>query len=132
MLQSSVLAFFLLYINDIQELSDKLRFYFFADDTNILFAEKHLKLLELSVNQELNKVYHWLTANKLTLSMKKSNFVIFCPAQRKLTYQPKIVIFDNKQNKKVALEHKDYVKYLGILTDKNLSGKHHIGHLIIR
>ena len=103
----------MLYINDIQESSDKLGFYVFADDTNILFTDKNLKSLELSVNHELNKVYNWLTANKLTLNIKKSNFVLFCPAQRKPTYQPKIVIFDNKQNKKVALEHKDYVKYLG-------------------
>ena len=85
--------------------------------------------MELYVNQELNKVYDWLTANKLTLNIKKSNFIIFCFAQRKLTYQPNIVIFDNKQNK-MALEHKDYVKYL--LIDKNLSLKHHIDHIIIK
>ena len=42
------------------------------------------------------------------------------------------MIFDNEQNKKVALEHKDYVKYLGILIDKNLSWKHHIDHIIIK
>ena len=82
--QGSVLqahCFFLLYINDIQESSDKLNFYLFADDTNILFADKNLKSLELYINQELNKVYDWLTANKLTLNIKKSNFIIFCPAQ---------------------------------------------------
>ena len=50
---------------------------------------------------------NWLTANKLTLNIKKSNFVIFSPAQRKFTYQPKIMIFDNEQNKNVALECKD-------------------------
>ena len=100
-----------------QESSDKLSFYLFADDTNILFADKNLKSLELSVNQELNKVYEWLAANKFTLNIKKSYFVIFCPAQRKLSYQPKIVIFDFKQNK-LALEHKDYAKYFGILIDK--------------
>ena len=123
---------FLLYINDIQESSDKFSFYLFADDTNILYSDKNLKSLELSVNQELNNVYDWLTANKLTLNTKKSNFVIFCPPQRKLTYQPRIVIFDSNQNKKVALEHKDYVKHLGILIDKNLSWKHHIGHIVIK
>ena len=88
--------------------------------------------MEVCVNQKLNKVYDWLTANKLTLNIKKSNFITFCPAQRKLSYQPKIVIFDNKQNKKVAPEHKDYVKYLRILIDKNLSWKHHIDHIIIK
>ena len=32
----------------------------------------------------------------------------------------------------MALEHKDYVKYLEILNDKNLSWKHHIDHIIIK
>ena len=123
---------FLLYMNDIQESSDKLSFYLFADDTNILFANKNLTSFEFDVNHKVNKVYDWLIANKLTLNIKKSNFVILCPAQRKLSYQPKIVIFDNKQNKKVAPEHKDYVKYLRIIIDKNLSWKHHIDHIIIK
>ena len=57
---------------------------------------------------------------------------MFCPAQRKLSYQPKIVIFDKKQNKKVALKHRGYVIYLGILIDKSLSWKHNIDHIIIK
>ena len=132
--QGSVLGplLFLLYMNDIQESSDKLSFYLFANDTNILFANKNLKSFEFDVNHKLNKVYDWLIANKLTFNIKKSNFVILCPAQRKLSYQPKIVIFDNKQNKKVVPEHKDYVKYLRILIDKNLSWKHHTDHIIIK
>ena len=60
---SRPIAFFVIqYIYDIQESSDKLRFYLFADDTNIFFADKNLKSLELSVNQELNKVYDWLVS----------------------------------------------------------------------
>ena len=60
--QGSVLGplLFLLYINDIQESSDKFSFYLFADDANILYSDKNLKSLELSVNQELNNVYDWL------------------------------------------------------------------------
>jgi hypothetical protein len=59
--------------------SDKLNFYLFADDTNLLYAGKSLKSLESVVNSELIKVYIWLTANKLTLNVKKSNYVIFRP-----------------------------------------------------
>ena len=77
--QGSVLGplLFLLYINDIQESSDKFSFYLFADDTNILYSDKNLKSLEFSVNQELNNVYDWLTANKLTWNIKKNHLLYF-------------------------------------------------------
>ena len=41
-------------------------------------------------------------------------------------------IFDNEQNTSVALECKEFVKYLGILIDNNLSWKHHIDHILIK
>ena len=47
---------FLLYINDIHRSSAKLAFYLFADDTNLLYADKNLRTLELVVNSELHKV----------------------------------------------------------------------------
>ena len=126
--QGSVLGplLFLLYVNDMHKCSDKLKFYLFADDTNILYADKNMKALESTVNIELRHLYDWLTASKLTLNIKKSNFVIFHSYQKRLAYQPKIRIFDNERNKYVNLECKDYIKYLGILIDKNLSWKHHI------
>ena len=36
---------FLIYINDTQECSEKLQFFLFADDTNILYADNNLKSL---------------------------------------------------------------------------------------
>jgi len=47
---------FLLYISNIQISSGKFKFYPFAGDTNILYANKNLKSLELIVNQELRKL----------------------------------------------------------------------------
>ena len=72
--QGSVLGplLFLLYVNDIHQCSTKLKFYLFADDTNILFAEKNLKVIETVVNTELCKLYDWLKSNKLPLNISKS------------------------------------------------------------
>ena len=46
---------FLVYINDISNSSDQLKFYLFADDTNLLYADKNLRVLENKVNAELSK-----------------------------------------------------------------------------
>ena len=102
---------FLLYVNDIHRSSDKLAFSLFADDTNALYADKNLRTLELVVNFGLHKVYESLTANKLTLNVKKSNFIIFYPHQ----------IIDNDSKALLPLEQKSYVKYLVVSIDSNLS-----------
>ena len=65
--QGSVLGalLFLIYVNDIYTCSDKLRFYLFVDDTNLLYADNNLQSLEALVNNELKNVCDWLNANKL-------------------------------------------------------------------
>ena len=94
--QGSVLGplLLLIYINDIDACSKLLDFYLFADDTNLLYANKSLRVLERIVNDELKKVASWLLANKLTLNIKKSNYVIFHTHQKKLDYNVKITMFD--------------------------------------
>ena len=41
---------FLIYINVISNSSGKLKFYSFADDTNLLYADKNLKSIESTAN----------------------------------------------------------------------------------
>ena len=73
-----------------------------------------------TVNSELKKLYLWLASNKLALNTKKTHFVIFHPYQKSVDYLPQLKIFDTDTNQYVSLEMKNYVKYLGILIDKNL------------
>ena len=112
------------YINDITNYLDKFKF--------ILYSNKNLKSLELEVNVELNKLCEWLTANKLTLNAKKSNYVIFPNYSKKLTFQPTLNIFDNDKMSFSPLEYIEYVKYLGILVDKNLNWKTHINLIALK
>jgi hypothetical protein len=60
--QESVLGplLFLIYVNDIYNSSNKLQFYLFSDDTNLIYADKDLKILESILNAELLKVCNWL------------------------------------------------------------------------
>ena len=126
--QGSVLGplLFLLYINDIYKSSSLFSFYLFADDTGIILSNNNLKELECLVNRELGNVSEWLKANKLSLNIKKLNFVIFRPRQKNMPFTPRIRILDSVTNTYANLEMKDYVKYLGLMIDSNLSWKYHI------
>ena len=85
------------------------------------------------VNNEPVRVSDWLNANKLTLNAKKSNFVIFCPHQRKMDHSVNIpIIVDNSNNILTSLECKDHVNYLGVLLDSHLSWKYHIDNVALK
>ena len=122
--QGSVLGplLFLLYINDISESSKILKFFLFADDTTVHYSDKTSSDTENLLNNELSKVSDWLAANKLSLNVKKSNFLHFHHGKFK---KPTI----NLKINGVDVEEKEVTKYLGVFIDNKLTWRSHIEHV---
>ena len=120
--QGSVLGplLFLLYINDLPNVSTKMKFFLFVDDTNIYFEADDMLKVEKVVNNELKKLYLWLNVNRLSLNVSKTNYIIFHPYNKPLKKHITI-----KMNKKAIIE-KYHIKYLGVIIDSHLNWKQHI------
>ena len=70
---------FLLYINDISSVSNVFSSVLFADDTTLLYSSNNLQELSATVNNAFSNIMQWLNANKLSLNIEKTNFMIFRP-----------------------------------------------------
>lgn len=57
------------------------------------------------------------------------DLIKFHSYQKKLSYKPVIEMFNNDLNRYMELNCEDYMRYLGVLMEKNLSWKHHVEHV---
>ena len=95
----------------------------FADDTACFLDDNNIQSLQRLVNFELNNISNWLKANKLSINIKKTKFILFHPKSVKLKNDFKI-LYDN-----IELERVPYIKYLGIYIDEHLKWNYHL-HLL--
>uniref|UniRef100_A0A3P9M519 Reverse transcriptase domain-containing protein n=1 Tax=Oryzias latipes TaxID=8090 RepID=A0A3P9M519_ORYLA len=77
--QGSVLGpiLFILYINDLFQVSNKLRLVLFADDTNLFCDGDDLQQLIEIVKKEMEKLKLWFDVNKLSLNLSKTKMMLF-------------------------------------------------------
>ena len=77
--QGSILGplLFLLYMNDLSNISNKLFFSLFADDTTITFSDSSLKICLITAQTELFHVFEWFVANKLIINFNKTYYILF-------------------------------------------------------
>ena len=83
--QGSILGplLFLVYINDMHRAVKHSTLYHFADDTNLIYSNKNAKTMKKHVNEDLKLIFQWLCANRLSLNVDKTEFIIF-KSSRKL------------------------------------------------
>ena len=120
--QGSILGplFFIFYINDLPKASKLTEHLLFADDTSVFFSHSNPNSLETVLNNELQNIDVWLRCNKLSINIKKTNYVIFRPSQKKFNHSFSLFIGGR------SLIQSNVTKFLGVYIDELLTWKYHI------
>ena len=121
--QGSVLGpkLFILYINDICNVSKFLSLIIFADDTNLFCTGDNISEITSLLNRELELFVRWFALNKLSLNVNKTNFIVF--TNKKICNDPSIYLNGN------LISRVTNTKFLGIFIDEKLNWKDQINHV---
>ena len=72
---------FIMYINDICNVSKVFKFILFADDTNLLCCHSDLNELVRMTNAGLDQIHVWFSVNRLSLNVTKTNYMFLGESQ---------------------------------------------------
>ena len=113
---------FSLYINDMHRASDKFKFIHFADDTTIYMTDRNLQRLTETACEELSKIDEWLKANRLSLNVDKTHYMMMTHK----TYDPTTL---NIKIRNQLINHVTTTKFLGVTIDNKLNYNTHVSSL---
>ena len=112
---------FLIYINDLPSVCKSAVSIMLADDTKIFLSDSNLITLETLVNKQLSHLATWLKANKLSLNVKKTHYMVF--SNKRIPAKIDLMI----NNERICVTCK--TKFLGVIIDNKLTWKDHINYI---
>ena len=116
---------FILIVNDFARSSDVLFSILIADDTSVFIeGDSNEELIE-SINYELLKVSDWLMANKLTINLEKSHYIIIHRSRLKDCDKRGVIIQDR------IISHVTSTLFIGVIIDDKLKWNLHVHNIYI-
>ena len=113
---------FLLFTNDLYRNLAHCSAILFADDTTMYKGHRNLNYLRWCLETDLTTLVDWFKANKLTLNISKTVYMLFRGKEASTIDD---ITIDNER-----ITESESTKFLGLWMDKNLNWKKHTSILI--
>ena len=120
--QGSILGplLFIIYVNDLPNASELLESILFADDTSLFSSFATFTLNSMidikKINTELDHVFSWLCANKLSLNVSKTKYMIF-----NNKYNPHPNPTERLKINNISIDLVSEFNFLGVTIDNELN-----------
>jgi hypothetical protein len=120
--QGSILGplLFIIYINDIPNISQIAKFVLYADDANIIITGNNIHEIKSKLQSLSCSLIEWVNDNELLINVKKTKYMIFSRTKNRdfPDFSPKL--------NNIPIERKQVVRFLGVLVDDKLAWNHHV------
>ena len=110
----------MVFVNDLPDIVDTCTVNLYADDTTIYYSNKDPKLVQSTINSDVESIVSWIEMNGLKMNVSKTQMMTL---QRKST-KPAEAITVKIRGEEIT--HLNSIKYLGVVVDKDLNWKPHI------
>ena len=123
--QGSILGLllFLIFVNDLNNSTKVLDPVLFADDKNLFCSDNNIRTLFVTANQRLSQINDWFLANKLSLNVGKTKYMLFHKFKDQENIPSKLSSLQLKGN---IIERENSLKFFGVILDEHLTCKKHI------
>ena len=119
--QGSILGplLFIIYINDIPNVSQIAKFILYADDANIIITGNNITEVDAQLRDLCKILLKWVDSNGLCLNLKKTKYMIFSRSRN-------LELLSTLKIANLPIERLTESKFLGVIVDENLTWSRHI------
>ena len=115
---------FLIFNNDVHKVVENCSTILFADDTTLYISSKNTTYLKWCIEHDISLLLDWFWANKLTLNLSKTQFLLF---KTHTNIKPFTIEIQD-----ITIHPSKNCKFLGIILDDKLDWTPHINDRILK
>ena len=91
-----------------------LNFILFADDINLFYSSKSISELQQVLNNELAALSEWFKANRLSLNIDKTSYILFSASNARRVPELSFKLFIES----IKVKRVESCKFLGVYLDE--------------